>query len=250
MIKNKKGFSSVLAMLMTSFMLALVAWVFSLVSKEFRAWINMEKELKAYYTASSWIELWLLWIKEKWHWYKKEVDNIEIFWSSSRESNMSYKVDSQVSNYVNILTWGQKYEIIPLFNTDDAWNIEKTQNITISWDSNIVWNIIWNNSGLSWLAGNNYWIEKKVSAVWNFTIDTSKTISSFLNENDKSYLVLYNKWWWNSAYNISSISWNTFTAPQFEIVSSGKIWDIKQTLKMRVDGSNSVNLIKYSYFNN
>lgn len=250
MIKNNKGFSSILAMLMTSFMLALVAGIFNLVSNEFRAGINIEKELKAYYTASSWIELWLLWIKEKGLWYKKEVSNMEVFWTSEKEADMSYMVDSQVSSYVEVLSWGQKYEIIPLFRVDDDWNITKNNNVSISGDPDIVWNIVWDNSGLSGVAWSSYWVEKTVDDYGDFNINTNKSISSFLNENDKNYLVLYNKWNWNSVYNVNSLSSETFSAPEFDIVSTGEIWNIKQTLKMRVDGSNSINLIKYSYFNN
>lgn len=250
MRKNKKAYSVIIALLMVWFLLVLVVWIFNLVLKELKDNRWMWNYYKAFYWAEAGQELALLDIKEKWYGINKKVDLL------SDENNESIVLAKDITNFnkandvlisydlTNIITsnysWSLEnlqYDIIPLFSINSSsWEQKVTNislNITSSTPGDLVWNIVSNNSWISW--------------TWSFD---SSNISSFLidTSNSNNYLIITNAW--NDILNYTLTSWNSeyFSKPRGLITSSAKIWSYKQNLSTFIDNTDYLWFLKYSIY--
>lgn len=266
MIKSKNWYSVIVSLLLIGFIMVLSIWILRLILNEMKINRAMWDYLKSYAWAESSQELALLNIKKFWYWYDgfiyNSVNDKSVLLSTNplnkslyhpkKDLLVSYLNDWKVNNY----EWSLlplSYDIIPLFYIDDIWEKKITDFdfSIISWDSSkLSWNIIWNNSWISWIWDISSWYEKISNSSW-FSIDI-KDIDDFLNYSDTNYLVLFNSW--NSDNIIYRINTNSstefFTKPRLNIISSWEIWDYKQNLNTAVDNTEFLNILKYSIYSN
>lgn len=264
---NLNWYSVVISLLLIWFIMVLSIWIFRLILNEMKINKAMWDYIKSYAWAESAQELALLDIKKKGYWYysfiQSDVNNKSVLLSRNflnkslyhpkKDVLISHSNDWKVNYYTwNILPLG--YDIVPLFYIDDSWE-HKVNWISFSilnWDTNsLSWNIISNNSGISWIWEVSKWVEKKVNSdQLNIVLDV--LVNDFLTINNTNYLVLFNSW--NSGdinYKLETTN-NTefFTKPRLDILSIWEIWDYKQNLKTRVDNTEFLNILKYSIYSN
>lgn len=263
MQKNNSWYSVILAILMVWFMLVLTSWVFLLVLSENKDTKSMEYYLKSFAWAEGSIEVALLKAKKYNYSYSEELTKLmpisKVLFREGESYNynkdvfITYNLDSTASeiNSKNLESW--KFDIIPLFYYDINWSYKKVKNIKLEWvNSEIVWNIVWENSWITWL-GNftnvSEWNYKTIS--WNDISYSKSKIWDFLNNSDKNYLILHNTSWDTVNYNLISLnSWEYITKEASYIVWSWEVWWYKQNLRVKINNSEYLNLLKYSIFSN
>lgn len=262
--KNNLWYSVILALLLVWVMLILTVWVFRVVLNETYDTDWLAKNFQSYAWAEAWLEMALLEMKSNNYWFEKTIDhdinNESVVISSNPLDKTLFKwnkdvlVSYELKWAISDLTWNiepWKYYIIPLF----AWvdKVENTISLTVqSWEEdNLVWNIIWGSSWISniWgLTEETQWNIKSYN--WSFNYSSNSSIRTFLNDSDDNYLVLFN----SDPYSSISFNLNTgtekFTSNIAEIVSTGEIGKYKQNLRLEVDNSKYLNLLKYSIFSN
>jgi len=266
---NNFWYSVILALLMVWFMIILTTWVFNLVLSESIDTKWTEKYLRAFAWAEWGMELALLKNKENNYWYNysimHNVNNESVMLSDNPldKTDFNKAKDVLISFDLNSITerieetllpWN--YDIIPLFSYDDNWLLIKVTNISLNvsnWNStNLVWNIVWNEMWISWtwnFSNSVYWNYKTLNASNNFEY-TTKKVWDFLNDSDNNYLILYNSDPITQiTYNLKSLtSWEYFTNNKSKIVSSWEVWLFKQSLRVSLDNSQYLNMLKYSIF--
>lgn len=262
MRKNKKWFSVILAILMTWFMIILTSGIFLLV-----LWENKDtKAIENYYKSLEWanwaLELAMLKSKKYNYSYDEVLDNssyiskILFSWSSylfNKDVKISYDISSISSEIIDkkILNW--EFDIIPLFSYDTNGNYKKVNNITITWlNSDVVWNIVWKTSWITWvwnftsLTNGNH---KTIS--WDDVSYESKTVWTFLLQSDYNYLILHNLSSGDVNYNLKSLNpWEFLTKDKTQIIATWEVWWFKQNIRVSIDSSKYLNLLKYSIFSN
>lgn len=263
MQKNKSWYSVILAILMVWFMLVLTSWVFLLVLWENKDTKAMEYYLKSFAWAEWSIEIALLKAKQfnysyseqlnKWAPISKVLFRRDWVYNYNKDVFISYNLDSTASeiNAKNLQWW--KFDIIPLFYYDINWSYKKVKNIKLEWvNSEVVWNIIWENS---WITGvGNFtnitdWNYKTIS--WFNVSYTKKRVWNFLNDEEKNYLILHNTSLNDVNYNLISLnSWEYLTKEASYIIWSWEVWGYKQNLRVMINNSEYLNLLKYSIFSN
>ena len=279
---NKNGYSIIIALLVTWFLLLLVVWVFNLVLKELKDTRAMWNYYKAYYWAEAAQELALLKIKEKWYWIDSNINfNINDWTDSNIDFSINdnsvilsdnptdkslfnprkdvyiwYSLNTKTNLYTWELNW-LKYDILPLFFIDEDENEHKINDLNLdilsaNWND-LIWNIVsWNWNWISWtweLDWNTFSRNKEVIAS-SFSI-SDIVIKDFLNDNDTNYLILFNSWDQNLKYSINSINDSEyFSKPKTYIISSAKVWDYKQNLRTFLDNTAYLNILKYSIYSN
>lgn len=268
-ISNKKAFSSIVALFMVWFLLILTSWVYNLVLKELFDNRSLWNYIKAYAWAQSAAELALLKIKEKGYGY---YDNIEhnvnnrsvilsenpldsSLYNSWKDALISYDLWTKVQSYVWELNtlW---YDIIPLFYLDDSWEKKALKiklDISEGNHTDLVWNIVWGSSWISWVwsfAHNTFWNKRSLN--WNNLSFTNQNIESFLNSSIGNYLILFN--WWNNnsiKYTIQTLDDSEyFSKPKTEIISSSEVGGYRQNLRIELDNTKYLNILKYSIYSN
>jgi hypothetical protein len=271
MKKNKKAYSVIVALLMIWFLLVVVVWVFNLVLKELNDNRWMWNYIKAFFWAEAWQELALLQIKDKWYGYPDKIDlsvnnrsiilsenpvNLSLFkWNS--DVLVSYDIPVKTNSYTWVLSslW---YDIIPLYYL--TWNIVITEEwITdlnfgiISWiESDLVWNIIWNESWFSWIwtFNGDTIVDIKTNGVSWFELNT-KEIKDFLTTSSTNFLILLNSGDSDLTYNLKTADQDEyFSKPKLKIFSSSKVWNYKQNLSTDFDNSEYFKILKYSIYSN
>ncbi len=264
---NLNWYSVVISLLLIWFIMVLSIWIFRLILNEMKINKAMWDYIKSYAWAESAQELALLDIKKKWYWYYSKIeDNVnnksvllsrnflnKSLYHPKKDVLISHSNDGKVNSYTwNILPlW---YDIIPLFFIDDLWE-HKVNWISFSILSgdipSLSWNIVSNDSGISWVWEVWIWIEKKTN-LWELGITLDVLVNDFLFSNNTSYLVLFNSWnSWDINYKLTSNnSTEFFTKPRLDILSSWETWDYKQNLKTRVDNTEFLNILKYSIYSN
>lgn len=262
--KNNSWYSVILALLLVWFMLVLTVWVFRLVLNESYDTDWLAKNFSSFAWAEAGLELALLKIKENsyWYWYSidHEVNNeTVILWefpldqtkfNRNKETLVSYELDSSTSNLSSTIeTW--RYFIIPLFSWSEK--VQNTINLTVSsWDYNrLVWNIVWETSWISWVGEfdqASFWNNKNI-IWWKFNF-INQTVTNFLSSSNWNYLILFN------SDHVSPITftldtWSEkFTDKSAFIISTWEIGKYKQNLRLELDNSKYLNLLKYSIFSN
>lgn len=255
MKKNNNWFSVILAILMTWFMLVLTAGVFLLI-----LWENKDtKELEYYFKSQAWAEWWLeiAMLKAKNNNYShseknndpnllcKDKDNC-----NHKDTIIDYKIVSTWTWVINKFLESYEFAIIPLFSKDNSWSIINAKDIELSWiDWDLVWNIIWKDSWITWTWSFDVW------KYWNFrrlvwwNADYEKTkIWDFLNTSIENYLILHNtsnSWVY---YNVESKDWKEITLDNTYILSSWEIMWFKQNIQTFINTSEYLNLLKYSVY--
>lgn len=257
--KSKKAYSVIVAILLVWFMLVVSSWVFKLIYNDMLDTRWQETYLQAFSAAEWSMELALLKLKKGKYLIEDSLDfsdsRSEILWDISdfkevRDSRISYQIEAKTDKIESSIK-DYDYSIVPLFYF--SWSILNPQKVTgfsLTWTdlSDIVWNIIWSWSGISWV-----W-EIGFSTDWNLKIldwynnfEYSLTwVTDFLNSSDYNYLVLFNSTWSEIYYELTS--WDYFWSNKSSIISSAKKWKYKQNLRVEIDNSKYLNLLKYSIY--
>lgn len=269
--KKNKWYSVIIALFMVWFLIVVTSWIFNLVLREMKDNRWMWDYLRAYAWAEWAQEMALLEIKKNGYWYYDKIEHnksnrsivlsqhplsIPLF-REKRDVFISYDIQSR-SNSFSWVVDKLGYSIIPLFYIDKLWIHSSKKiwlNITSGVDNDLVWNIIWSKSWISWtwtFIQTTLWAEKKV--LINELSFSKTTIEDFLSleENNTSYLILFNSN--NTSYIEFNLSWvnitNLFTKPESLIISSAEVWWYKQTLKTTLNNTEYLNILRYSIFSN
>lgn len=266
-LNKTSWYSIIISLLIIGLLLVLSTWILNMIMTEMKDNKGLWDNIKAYAWAESAQELALLQIKEKWYAYYDKIDhtinNKSVFLSStpldylkfnrSKDVFLSYDIWSKVTEY----KWTLKplwYDIIPLFYINDIWEhkLHSLEFTKIFWsEQNLVWNIIWKDTGLSWSWFNLRWIQKTLNGS-NELVYSEETINNFINHSDTNYLVLFNTWKSNVIiYNLKKIiDWEYFSKPKSNIISSWEIGKYKQNLETIIDNTAFLNILKYSIYSN
>lgn len=258
---NNSWYSVILAILMVWFMFVLTSWIFLLIANEWKDTKSMEYYLKAFAWAEWSLELAMLKAKKYNYSYSGNIENnnlSKVLYQNQENKNpkdveISYDLNSTDSEIrdKNLESW--EFDIIPLFFYDINWNYKKVKNITISWlDWDVVWNIVWEIEWISWVwnfSSSSLWNLKTISS-WNINF-SKKSIWDFLNNSEKNYLILHNTSLNTVKYTlISLIEWEYLTKEISQIIWSWEVWWYKQNLRVNINNSKYLNLLKYSIFSN
>lgn len=287
-IYNKKWFSTIVSILLTAFLIVLSSGVLFLVLRETSITRTAFNTISTYAWSEWALEYALLKIKNHSDWFQdkinKDDDDSKILANNSSKINknkdalISYEMFNFSKDYTSTIL-PQEFEIIPLFF--DKWRLIQTNSkdpnkqtsdiaktlkfIFNSW-TGITRNIIWNDS--SW---NSFWIVWTGSIFWtwysalesswilkktysnsstdadDFVFDYNYDIGSFLSNYTDNYLIIYNNNSSSITYNLKSYEW--FSTPKTEVISSSNIWDFKQNIRFQDDKSKYFDMLKYSLFN-
>ncbi|EKD66262.1 MAG: hypothetical protein ACD_49C00056G0017 [uncultured bacterium (gcode 4)] len=281
---NKKWFSTIIAMLLTAFLIILSAWILFLVLQESKITRTVLNTVSTYAGAEWSLEYALLKIKNHEDWFSDSVNNDDFdsnFLANNTVAAKNQIIWYDIYNSSSTYTWYIKsswFEIIPLFY--DKWSliqtnsknpnpntsdISKTLNFKFNSDTWITWNIIWNNASWDtfWIVGSGssfgtgYTVS---SSIWLFkkTYENTSTdaidfklenidIWTFLATYSNNYLIIYNHNLSDVSYTMESSNW--FSLPNLEIISYSNIWDFKQNIKFTENKSKYFDILKYSLFN-
>lgn len=263
---NKSWYSVILALLMTWFMLVLTTWVFSLVLRESKDTKAMENYLKAFAWAEWSLELAMLKSKN----YSYSIDHSiphdindksivlaqnplqKNLFHKAKDVFISYDMNS-LANDIDKDLWVGKFDIIPLFSYDSDGNLNKITNLSLSTNSQeLVWNIVWESTWISWMwdfVNSTNWNYKTIS--WVNVSFSVNSVWNFLNNSNKNYLIIHNASSSLVNYNLRALnSWEYFTNFLTNIIASWEIWWFKQNIKVNINSSEYLNLLKYSIFSN
>ncbi len=250
MKNNNSWYSVVLALLMTSFIIIIVSWVFKLILENMYDTRGMQDYLKAYSRAEWSMELALKKIKDNNFWYEEHIfpgvwtQKISEAFQDRKKTLIWYEINSTSSEIIWKWLDANSYAIYPLLS------LNKPKFDIKSWDaSSLVWNIIWDDWWISWTGSFDYHLSKEskwldLSNNFNYEI---KTIENFLISNSQNYLVLYNAWNSSIIYDLKSEDLNNkFALENINIIATWKVWTYKQNLKVDLNIANNLNLLKYS----
>ncbi len=246
---NNGGYSIIAAIMLVGFLLVLCSGILKAVLLE----MQDNKWRQEYLKASAWalwaLELSLLEIKEYGYGFDGYQEDISTLWETRKTALMHYDFESRVKEYKGEL---EPYEttFIPLFWIDE-WGIYSLSwdDISLSVNDEVAWNIIGNNTGMS-----GRWPFSSLSQTYVTWIDGTKSfisVKDFLASNSQSYLQLYNT---NSVsqeevtLKIDTISNEYFTLPSASIFAKWTIGNHHQNLIAEVDNTNFLQILRYSIF--
>ncbi len=264
---NSKWYSTIISLLLIWFLLVLSIWIFRLILNEMKINRAMWDYIKSYAWAESSQELALLWIKKNWYWYVWEIDSTinnksvvlsenptdKSLFHPKKDVKIFFKNDWKVDEY----SWELEplwYDIIPLFYIDDTgdhWITNYNFDITSWSESDISWNIVWDDAWLSWKWEDTLWVKKIVDSSWQFDY-SQRSIQNFLWSSNVNYLLINNiNTSQNVSYKITTTNpWEYFTKPVLNIISSWELWDYRQNLNTRLDNNEFLNILRYSVYSN
>ena len=263
-INKSSGYSVIIALLIIGFLLVISTGIFNLVLNEMKDNRAMWDYIKAYAWAESAQELALLKIKKHGYAFYDKIDHdinnrsiilandyLETWnFKPSNDVFISYDIWSKVNNYDWILK-PLEYDIIPLFYVESIVE-KKVLDIDfsiISWiNSDLSWNIIWKDNWISWKWINLVGVKKTLTP--NGFTYSQESVNDFLSNSNTNYLVLLNTWnSQNINYKLKSVnSWDFFTKPETNIISSAEVWSYKQNLSTELDNTEYLNILKYSIY--
>lgn len=256
MRKNNNGYSVILAILMTWFMIVLTSGIFLLVLGENKDTKGMEKYLKSMDAAEWSLELAML--KSKEYNYSRDFtlsknDALaKVFYGEpQKDAVMSYNLNGISSDVVDKTLANGEFDIIPLFWYTGNGDYTKVKNITITGlNSDVIWNIVGQDSGISGVGNfDNYTYGNYKTISWDNIAFEKTRIGDFLNSSENNYLIINNLSGNNITYNLKSLNpWEFLTKDVSEIIASGQLWDYKQNLKVSINSSKYLNLLKYSIY--
>lgn len=264
MKKNKSWYSVILSVLMVWFMIVLTSWIFLLVLWENKDTKAMEYYLKSFAWAEWAVEIALLKAKKYNYSFSEKLniwDNLSKalfrWWSNLYNFNkdvfISYDLDATSNEVIDKKLKSQDFDIIPLFYYDSNWNYIWIKDIiTEKLTNQIVWNIVWEDNWISWIWNINN------TSKWNYKTISGPNISfseekvwDFLNNSKKNYLILHNTSNDDLIYNIKTINPSELLTKDISyIIWTWEVWWYKQNLKVSIDNSQYLNLLKYSIFSN
>ncbi len=264
--KNNSGFSVILAILMTWFMLLLTTWIFLLVLSENKDTKGMEYYFKSLEWAEWGLELAMLKAKQFDYSYDEKIDSTHpISKVLCKDINNCNHKDVIITYDLNSTgTWVRdkqlesgKFDIYPLFSKNIDGSNKKVTNISKTWlnNDNIVWNIVWENSWMSgiWNFTNiTQWNFKTIwGTYWNEVSFDKKSIENFLNVSENNYLILQNIGSSEITYTLNSLNnWEYLTKDASNIIASWENEWMKQNIIITINNSKYLNLLKYSIFSN
>lgn len=259
---SQQWYSIVLALLMVWFMLMLTTGVFVLVMSENKDTKAMEHAIKAFAGAEWSVELGLL--KSKEYGYSisdrleisnplsKTLQRNGVSWNHNKDVVITYDIDATAQSIENVTLPGGEFAIIPLFSYGSDWLQIQVKNISLIWvNSQVVWNLIGESSGMAWVWDfQNYSTgSMKTIATDNEIAYSDATVESFLETSDNNYLILHNTWFSDVFYNVNSLNTGEkITKDITTILGSGEVAWYKQNLQVKLDNSQYLNLLKYSIF--
>ncbi|MGE4444159.1 MAG: hypothetical protein AB7E37_04170 [Candidatus Altimarinota bacterium] len=264
MKNNKSGYSVILSILMVGFMLVLTSGVFMLVLSENKDTKAMEYYLKAFAGAEGSIEIALLKAKKYNYSYSETLTTSQplskaLFrdnelYNFTKDVFISFDLDATGGEIMDKELESGKFEIIPLFYYDQAGNLKKVTQIQLSGVNEIVWNIIGETSGISGVGNFTNTTQGNYKTLGAQGVSyTQKKIGDFLevSSNQHNYLILHNTSNDTVKYNLKSLkSGEYLTKETSEIIGTGEVGGYKQNLKVSVNSSEYLNLLKYSIFSN
>ena len=154
--KNNQGFTIIVAILLTGFLLVLVAWVANFVIRELIDSKAREQYLEAFSLAEGSLELGLKQIKDQGFYYSEgqefsALDENSKLEDKSGNNYMSYNIDDWVTEFSGTIK-ALEQVVIPLFHVED-WGagsyvkkIEKLEVLPWWNDSDLAWNFIGTNA--------------------------------------------------------------------------------------------------------
>lgn len=256
---SHSGYSVIIALFVMSFLLVLTTWVFRLVLSELTLNRWEQWYIQAYAGATSARELALLHIKQNgygdYDFIEHSVNNRSVVLSEKNRDNFALNKDVFISYdlwyRVDSYKWSVSsfwYDIIPLFS-DDISVSDIDLDIT-SWDGDtLVWNILWDNSGLAGLWSFDGNTKAKSRTLDGINIDFWKpTIKEFLSREDNYYLIIFNSGNDIIDYTLESAPWEYFTLPRTQIISSAQVGEYRQNLQTNFDNTEFLGILRYSIF--
>lgn len=266
-LSNKKWYTVMISLLLIWFLLTLTIGVFWLVLKEMKSIKVTWDYIKAYAWAESSQELALLEIKNKSFALSKKIENDlneqSILLSSDyldtskykaqKDVLISYFIDSKVEAYNWTIEW-LDYHILPLFYVDDNWVDHKITalnfNINTSPKENLVWNILSNKTGISWIWEIWSSYSKTVKTDGEFEVSTTNA-NTFLSNpnNNNNFLILFNSSSNPINYFIKTTQEDEyFVKPIVDIISTWEVWNYRQNLKTTINIAEYLSFLKYSIY--
>ncbi|MDD5769509.1 MAG: hypothetical protein PHE25_00930 [Candidatus Gracilibacteria bacterium] len=260
---NNSGFSIILAITMTGFMIVLTAGIFLLVLSENKDTKSIENYFKSSQGAEGSLELAMLKAKQ----YNYSYDEKLISSNSlskilckditncyeNKDELITYNLSSISSQIVDKKIELGNFDIIPLFSYDQNGVYKKVKNITITGlNNNIIWNIVGKDSGISGIGDFINTTEGNYKTISGLDISyNKKTIGEFLNFSDYNYLILHNLSNGEITYTLKSLNSGEFlTKDTSQIIATGEVGGFKQNLIVNINSSKYLNLLKYSIFSN
>lgn len=265
-------YSVIVALLMVGFLLVLTAGVFHLVLSELQDNKGRANYIKAYYGAQWGIEWALLKIKNVGYGVVDEVSpNVNSrsivlsqnpktpsLFKSARDVMVSFTIDTKTESFTGTLESGQ-HEIIPLYYITASGSQIDVDSLSLSAPANadaLSWNIIGSQFWLAW-AGNftkdtqgDYKFIETLTGESQFKF-AKKTVQEFLADSDNNYLIIFNAHPTDPVqYTVSSQGGKYFTKPVWDIYASGYVWPYKQNIKVSLDNTAYLSILKYSIFSN
>lgn len=241
-------YSIIAAVLMIGFLLVLTTSTLNLVLQEMQDSRGKQDYIKAYAAAEWSLELALLKVKEHGYGYDDDsFESDEILWEWVKIAKISYQFDSKVHSHSwTIAPYGS--DIIPLFSIRDDGVVEPASNLNLIAGSDVVWNIITENNGVSGLGWfnefTNVWQRSRDEITGILSYDSTNTVWSILSWQD--YLILQNLNAIPSSYDFSST--DGFTLPRAIISSSATVGKYKQNIQTRLDNTEFLGILKYSIY--
>ncbi|EKE28567.1 MAG: hypothetical protein ACD_3C00043G0006 [uncultured bacterium (gcode 4)] len=178
-------FSSIVAILLTAFLVVVSAWVLSIVLQESRNTRLVYNSISTYAWAEWAQEYALLKIKNHEEWFQDSI--VEGQDSDSKllavnpgsinkiDQYIEYTMSTNSKKYSStIASWD--FEIIPLFfdpgspmqinskHPSLTWALVKSASLKLVWNWNFVWNIIWNDA--SWQTFGMAWTWSNWVSIW------------------------------------------------------------------------------------
>lgn len=259
MKKNKSWYSVILAILMTGFMIVLTSWIFLLVLWENKDTKAMENYLKSLEWAEWSLELGMLNSKE--HNYSHDFKLIpsnnlskvlfDSSWNEKKDVVITYDLNGITSDIIDKTLANGEFDIIPLFWYASDGVYSKVTNISMTGlNADVVWNIVGENEWISWLGNfTNTTLANYKTISGNDVSFTNKRIWNFLTTSDKNYLIIHNTSGISVTYNLKSLNtWEYLTKDISQIVASGEAGGYKQNLRVNINSSKYLNLLKYSIY--
>ncbi len=247
---------------MVGFMLVLTSGVFMLVLWENKDTKAMEHYLKSFAWAEGAIEIALLKAKKYNYSYSEVLEKpsslsktlfrkgeLYNFW---KDVFISYELDATGNEIIDKNILSSKFDIIPLFYHDQNGSVKKVTEIQLSSTSPLVWNIVGDISWISWVGNFSNTTQWNYKTLGNEgVLYAQKKIRDFLDisQNKQNYLILHNATTQNVSYTLKSLKHSEFlTKDVSKIIGTWEVWGYKQNLKVDVNSSEYLNLLKYSLF--
>lgn len=258
---NNKWYSIIVALFVVGFLMALTSGIFLLILRENKDTLSMEYQLK-WFAAAEWaVEVWLLKAKQNNYSYSEKIEDgdplSKVFFEdpnqrTGRDVALKYDIDGTANEISDKKLWPWEYNIIPLFYFDKFGVQIKVTNIVTYWlTNNIVWNIVSSESWISWLDNFNNWT-KWNQKLLSETMDTAykeTLVWDFLEKYKDNYLILHNTWNTLVRYSVEIPNpGEKLTTDNISIIWTWEIAWYKQNLKVSINSSEYLNLLKYSIY--